>query len=73
MFLAVFRHRYAAAVMPDRSAKTDSGVLHFVRYTCAMRALGFFAAMLGIGSALVGQDAAAPVLREFRKAEEFVF
>lgn len=62
MFLAVFRHRYAAAVMPDRSAKTDSGVLHFVRYTCAMRALGFFAAMLGIGSALVGQDAAAPVL-----------
>jgi diguanylate cyclase len=48
--------------MPDRSAITDSGIKHFVRYTCAMRALGFYAGMLGIGSALHGQGASAPTL-----------
>lgn len=48
--------------MPDRSAKTDSSVLHFVRYTCAMRALGFYTGVLGIGSALNSQGASAPML-----------
>lgn len=48
--------------MPELHAQTESGIRHFIRYTCAMRALGFYAGMLGIGSAMLGQDASATML-----------
>jgi diguanylate cyclase len=48
--------------MPDHATTNESGIRHFVRYTCAMRVLGFYAAMLGLGSALHGQDAPALLL-----------
>ncbi len=45
--------------MTNPSASAESGSrLHFVRYTCAMRALGFCTGMLGIGAALQQQGAA---------------
>lgn len=49
--------------MPDPSTAAESGVRHhFVRYTCAMRALGFSAGMLGVAAALRGQGASTTTL-----------
>jgi len=38
---------------------THSGIALFVRYTCAMRALGFYTGVLGVASAMHGQGASA--------------
>lgn len=51
--------------MPLDRTTTESGIRHFVRYTCAMRALGFCTAMLGIGSALHVQGASATTMLLF--------
>jgi diguanylate cyclase len=48
--------------MPPDLSLTESGARHFVRYMGAMRALGFYTAMLGVGSALHGQDASTSLL-----------
>ena len=45
--------------MPERTTPAESDKRYFIRYTCVMRALGFYTGMLGIGAALQGQGAAA--------------
>ncbi len=47
--------------MPDKPS-THTGIALFVRYTCAMRALGFYTGMLGVASAMHGQDAPATLM-----------
>ncbi|MBB6066108.1 sensor domain-containing diguanylate cyclase [Pseudoxanthomonas broegbernensis] len=45
--------------MSDHPSMHHSGVALFVRYTCAMRALGFCTGLLGVASAMHGQGASA--------------